>query len=203
MYGQLYGTTTKYYTGWIMPNLTANTDQGITVSANSTANKGTNVWKGFATTSGYTKGYYTGRYANEVATTLNVFITFDTARTITGYTYYTVAVNSNTANSAWKSGILYGSSDNSTWIQLASHGKLRRNATFYQTFTNTTAYKYYKYALKSVGVAYADQINIASFHLLEETQEVGPNDPYDFTITYDNVGLYYINNKYYALKEDK
>ena len=173
---------------WKTPNLTAETSNGITVTDNH--NKGGPAWKACATSSGYKSGYYSGKYKNESSTTYTITWKFTTDFTCTGYTFYTASVNGNSDwNTAWKSGIFYGSQNGSSWTQLHSHRSVNRNTTATYTFTNSVAYKYYKYVGTSTGSGHKDQINYSSFHLtgsiITEDDTVVETDSSDYTYYID------------------
>lgn len=192
----------KYYKiiNYRSPNLTSDSSGGLTVSSD--YNRGGPTWKGFSTTSGYSSGNFYGRWANETWTTLHTYIT-NTSTTpliITGYTYFTAKAGSSSSSewTPWHDGKFYGSTDNSNWILLHSHGQLDPDATVSFSFTNSTPYKYYRYDVQNGGDDFRDQVNIASFHLLGSRTEEGTAEDYDYYVDIYDIGSPKYDNKYYA-----
>lgn len=182
----------KYVTeAYRTPNMTSNTDSGLTVASsftqyNQVYHGGNETWYGFATAGGYTSPYFIGAYRDENVTTMNLFLTFGedvTLPSITGFTFYTPAINSFSDWGSGKNGYLYGSENGSTWVLIYSHGALSSNTV--QNFSfEATGYKYYKYSMVSSGTSHRDQVNVSSFHLTGTITSVveSTEDDYDFYV---------------------
>ena len=65
----------------------------------------------------------------------------------------------------------YGSNTDDNWTQLYSTGGLSQNTQLSFNFTNNNYYRYYMFAIKTVGSGHKDRTAVASFQLkIENTQ---------------------------------